>query len=179
MGWRCRCREIETEIWRFLGIQGVENRLGSRLFVAEWKYFNLVEPTGMSWRVDLYGVRIPLGKPLNRGFPSMRRTVVRNPENSSCGPIGFLLHNQIHDFAVGLYAGCFLANPEELGSVDIPGGNISPCAHSFVFELHKPRLMRYGTDADGLSVTSLYTGLFVGTDCVVIGSQGCSVEIRK
>ncbi len=58
--------------------------------------------------------------------------------------------------------------PKSLASVDIPGGKIGPGAHSVVFELHAPWLMRHRADADGFSVSSLDTGLFVSTDHVVI-----------
>lgn len=140
------------------------------------EYLNLVEPTGVYWGMDLYSLRIPLGKPLNRGFASVRGTIIRNPEDSPCRPIRLLLHNQVHQLMVGLYSRCFLADPEELGSVDIPGGKIGPGAHSVVFELNTSWLMRHRTGADGLSVTGLDAGLFVGADHVVIWPQRESVE---
>ncbi len=59
-------------------------------------YFDLVQPTGVYWGMDLDRVRIPIEKPLNRGFPSMRGAVIRDPKDSACRPIGFLLHHQVH-----------------------------------------------------------------------------------
>ena len=83
---------------------------------------------------------------------------------------------EVHQLVVGFYSRCCLADSEELGSVNIPSGKIGQGTFSFIFELHTPWLMRHGTDTDGLPVTGLDTGLFVGTDHVVIRSQGNSVE---
>ena len=118
----------------------------------------------MYWGVDLYSIGIPLGKPFYRGFSSMRGTIIRNPEDTPCRPIRLLLHDQVHQLVVQCYSRCSLAYSQELGSVDVPSGNVGPGAHSVIFKLHQPCLMRPGTDTDGLSVTGLDTGLFVGTD---------------
>ena len=106
------------------------------------EYLNLVEPTGVYRSVDLYGVGIPLGKAFDRGFASMRGTVIRNPEDSPCRAIGLLSHDQVHQPVVGFYSRCLLADSEELGPVDIPSGKIGQGALSFVFKLHTPWLMR-------------------------------------
>lgn len=157
------------EVWEVIWRQDLALQHGE-------EYLNLVEPTGVYWGMDLYGVRIPLGKALDRGFTSMRGTIVRNPEDSPSRPIRLLLHDQVHQLVVGFYSRCFLTDSEELGSVDIPGGKIGPGAHSVVFELHTPWLMRHRTYADGFSVSSLDTGFFVSTDHVVIWPQGNSFE---
>ena len=60
--------------------------------------------------------------------------------------------------------------------MDVPSGDISPGAHSVIFKLQQPWLMRHRTVTDGLSVTVLDAGLFVDADHVVIGSQRESVE---
>ncbi len=106
----------------------------------------------------------------------MRGTVISNPEDSIGRPIGFLSHDQIHQFVVSFYAGSSLADPKELGSVNIPSGNIGQGPFSFVFELHASGVMRHGASGDSLSVASLDTGLFVGADHVVIWSQGNTIE---
>lgn len=106
----------------------------------------------------------------------MGGAIISNPEDSMCRPIRFLLHDQVHQFVVGFYAGSSLADPEELGSVNVPSGNIGQGPLSFVFELHASWVMRDGAGADGLSVASLNTGLFVGTDHVVIWPQRNTIE---
>jgi hypothetical protein len=106
----------------------------------------------------------------------MRGTIVRNPEDTPCRPIRLLLHDQVHQLVVRCHSRCSLAYSQELGSVDVPSGNVGPGAHSVIFKFHQPCLMRPGTDTDGLSVTGLYTGLFVGTDHVAIWFQWDSVE---
>ncbi len=106
----------------------------------------------------------------------MRGTVISNPKDSPCRPIRLLLHYQVHQLVVGFYSRCFLADSEELGSVDIPSGEICQRTFSFIFELHSPWLMRHGTCTDGLPVTGLDTSLFVGTDHVFIRPQGNSLE---
>ena len=106
----------------------------------------------------------------------MRRTIIRNPEDAPSRAIRLLLHNQIHKLVVGCYSRCLLADSEEFSPVDIPSGEIGQGAFSLVFKLHKPWLMRQGTDTDEFSVSGLNTGLFIGTDHVFIGPQGGSLE---
>ena len=77
---------------------------------------------------------------------------------------------------VSFYAGSSFADPEELGSVDIPSCDIGQGSHSFVFELYASWVMRHGASGDSLSVASLDTGLFVGADHVVIWPQRDSIE---
>ena len=157
------------EIWKVVWCQdlALQNRE---------KYLNLVEPAGVYWGMDLYSVRIPLGKPLYGGFPSMGGAIIRNPEDTSCRPIRLLVHNQVHQPMEGLYSRCFLTDSEELGSVYIPSGKMGPCTHSLIFKLHESWLMRHGTDTDDVSVTGLDAGFFVGADHVVIWSQRDSIE---
>lgn len=140
------------------------------------KDLNLVKPTGMYRRMNLYCVGVPLRKAFHRGFSPVRRTIIRNPEHSTRRAVGLLLHDQVHQLAVGLYSRFLLADSEELGSMDIPSGEIGQGPLPLVFKLHKPWLMRHGTGADELSVSGLDTGLLVGTDDVVIRSQRNSLE---
>src|SRR4030042_5538911 len=101
----------------------------------------------------------------------MRGAIIRDPEDSVCRAIRLLLHDQIHKLMEGLYSRCFLADSEELGSVDIPGGKIGQSTLSFVFKLDKPLPVRQRTDTDELSMSGLNAGLFITTDHVVIRSQ--------
>jgi hypothetical protein len=140
------------------------------------EYLYLVEPTGVHGSMDLYGVRVPLRKALYRGFPAMRGAVIRDPEDSACRAIRLLLHHQIHKLVKGLYSCCFLADSEELGSVDIPGSKIGQSTLSFVFKLNKPLPARQRTDTDELSMSGLNAGLFIRADHVVMRSQGGSFE---
>lgn len=140
------------------------------------EYLDLVEPTGVYRSVDLYGIRVPVSKPLHRTFAAMGGTIISNPEDSMCRPIRFLSHDQIDQLVVSFYTGRSLADPEELGSVDIPSGNIGQGPFSFVFELHASWVMQHGASGDSLSVASLDTGLFVGADHVVIWPQRNTIE---
>lgn len=106
----------------------------------------------------------------------MRGTVIRNPEDTSRRAIRLLLHNQVHQAMEGLYSRSFVTNSEELCSVYIPSGKISPCPHSVIFKLHESWQTRHGTDTDDLSVAGLDAGFFVGADHVVIRPQGDSIE---
>ena len=126
--------------------------------------------------MDLYSVGIPLGKPFYRGFPSMRGTIICNPEDAACRPIGLLLHNQVHQRVEGVYPCCILADSEELGSVDVPGANIGQGALSVIFELHSSWLGWHGTCINGFSVTGLDACLFVGADHVIVWFQRDSLK---
>ncbi len=106
----------------------------------------------------------------------MRGAVIRDPEDSACRAIGLLLHDRIYKVVKGLYSCCFLADSEELGSVDIPRGKIGQSTLSFVFKLYKPLPVRQRTDTDELSMSGLNAGLFITTDHVVIRSQRGSFE---
>lgn len=126
--------------------------------------------------MDLNGVGIPLGKSSDRGFSSMRGTIIGNPEDSSCRAVGLLIHDEIHQLVVCLDSCLCVADPKELGSVDIPSGKVGQCAHSFVFEFHAPWLMRQRSHTDELSVSGLNAGLFIRADHVVIRPQGAPFE---
>ena len=106
----------------------------------------------------------------------MRGTIVGNPEDSSCGTIRLLLPDQIHKLVVGFDPSFLFADPEELGPVDIPRGKVGQCAHSLVFKLHAPWLMRLRSRADQHPASGLNTSLFVSADYVVIGSQENSLK---
>lgn len=126
--------------------------------------------------MDLYGIGIPLGEPLDRGFPLMRGTIIGNPEDSPRRAIRLLSHDHIHELAVGFYSRGLLADSEELGLVHIPRGKIGQYTLSFVFKLHTPRLERQRPNTDELPVSGLNTGLFVSADHVFVGPQRVPFE---
>jgi hypothetical protein len=106
----------------------------------------------------------------------MRRSIIRDPEDTLCRAIGLLLHNQVHQPVEGLDTRFVAANSEELGSVNIPGANVGQGAISFIFELHSSWQTRHGTGADELPVTGLNAGLFVGAYHIIVRPQRYSME---
>lgn len=162
---RFKAFEVREVIWsEDLALQNREEDL------------NLVEPTGVNRGMDLYGVGVPLGQPSDGGFPLMRGPIVGNPEDSWRRAIGLLLHDQIYKLVVGFYSRFRLADPEELGPVNIPSGKICQRAFSLIFKLHTPWLMGPRTDTDDPSMSGLDTGLFVRTDHVIIWPERNSVK---
>jgi len=109
----------------------------------------------------------------------MRRAIIRYPKDSARRAVRLLPHYQIHELSVGFYSGLLLADTKEPGSVDIPSGKICQGAFSLVFKLDTPWSIRLRACVDELSVSGLNTGLFVGTDDVVIRSQRNTLENSK
>src|SRR5205823_1663267 len=102
---------------------------------------------------------------------SMRRTVVHDPENSSCPPVRVLFHDLIDEAIKGCNSGFRFAATEKFDLVDIPGGQIGPGSQTavFVFDLH--RLIWLWGQRFCFSAPRLHAGLLVGRQDELIWAE--------
>ena len=87
---------------------------------------DLIEPTGMDGPLNEHQVGVFVLESLDCPGTSMRRTVVDDPENTSCPAIGMLFHDLIDEAVKGRDSGFGFAATEEFGPVDIQGSQIGP-----------------------------------------------------
>jgi hypothetical protein len=87
-------------------------------------YYDLIEPSCVYVSMNLDDVGIPILKPVYRGLATMRRTIVRDPEDPSGRSVRFLSHDRVHQLVVGFDFGFSLAYSEQLAPVNVSGGKI-------------------------------------------------------
>src|SRR5215510_6197826 len=68
--------------------------------------FNLIEPTGVDWRMDHNETGIHLLQALYRGCSAMRRAMVDEPEQPCAGTVRFLCQHLVDQSAKGFHPGC-------------------------------------------------------------------------
>jgi len=129
-------------------------------------------------------VFIPLHKPINGGLASVRRAVVRDPEDAPRRSIGFLFHHQIDQPAERRDAGFRLAESENLRPPDVPRSQVCYCAAAFVFVFHAARIPGNRRRYRNHVLTRLNAGFLVGAYHIVVGTEGftfpCSViEVKN
>jgi hypothetical protein len=129
---------------------------------------DLVEPTGVDGGVDEYGVG-PLGaQPVNGLVATMGGAIVHNPEDATSGLVGFLAHD-FTDQAIGR------GNPvldcttsKESGTMNIPGGQVSPRTLTKILVLHAHRAVGGGGQSGVFPAPGLNAGFFIeGKDEVI------------
>ena len=133
--------------------------------------FDLIEPTGVNWSVDLDRIGIPLCKPFDGRFASVGRTVVGNPEDPGRGTIGFLLHDEVDQTMEGLDPGTAFAQSKEFRSSNIPRGHVRYGPTAFIFKLNASRSARTRWQARVNPLSGLNAGFFIRADHVVLRPQ--------
>ncbi len=135
---------------------------------------DLVEPTGMDRAVHGHEGRIGRLEPADAGGTAMRGAVVQDPEDA----VGVVVRGLGHDLGDEALerrdAGRGLAAAEELGAMDVPGGQVGPGAPAVIFVFHphgRPRLRGAGRMA---AHPGLDAGLLVGAEHEVLRVQGFS-----
>src|SRR5215468_576108 len=109
---------------------------------------------------------------------------VDDREDSSCLAVGTAPHDLIHEAIKGGDAIPGFTTTEDLGAVDIQGGEISPGPQPLVFVLDSHGPTGLGVQRLMLAGTRLDAGLFVRTENELIGPEGTAppdslVEIEQ
>src|SRR5215210_639228 len=128
---------------------------------------DLVEPGGMSGKVDEHQIGPGALKALHRSLTPMRGAVVHYPEHPLGGGVGFLSHHLLDQRAEGLDAVLRLATTEKLRPVHVPGGHVGQSPASFVAVLHAHRPAFTRGLGPMAAAAGLDGGLFVGRDHVL------------
>jgi len=87
---------------------------------------DLVEPARMLGRVDEVQIRPTSLEPVDAALSAVRRAVVDDPKDATSRAIRFSAHDLVDQSIEGGDSGVAFTATEELGSVDIPGGQVSP-----------------------------------------------------
>ena len=108
----------------------------------------------------------------------MRGTVVHDPKDAACGPIGLLGHdlrdatfhrsNLVLDFGAA----------EDLGAMDVPSSQISPGALTKVLVFDSGRAVQSGRQSRLFPASGLNARLFVCRDDEVIIAQWSAFHMR-
>lgn len=137
--------------------------------------FDLVEPAGMNGSMNLNRVRIPLGKPFDRCVAAMRRSVVRYPEDTPGRAVWLLSHDQIHQAAIGVDSGGFLAQTEDFRASNVPGSHVCQGARPLIFKLQAAMPAGNGRCSGVNALAGLNAGFFIRAENKIIVSQGFSL----
>ena len=129
---------------------------------------DLVEPGGVDGQLDQGGVGPALAEPVAGGLAAVARSVVDHPEHPAGRGVGLDAHDLVDQPAEGLDAGLGFAAAEDLGPVDVPGGQVLQGPAPLVLVLD-PAWSRPGGGAEGGmgAHSGLDGGLLVGGDHVV------------
>jgi len=108
----------------------------------------------------------------DRSGPTMRGTVIDNPEHTARVSVGGPGHHLFDESVKRSDArGCF-ATAEDAGAMDIHGGDIGPRTATSVLVLDTHGTMRLWGRSGMDAASRLNAGLFVGADHEFIDSQG-------
>ena len=138
---------------------------------------DLVEPTGMDRTMHRHEGRIGGLQATDAGGAAVRGAVVHDPEDAAGVPIGRLGHDLGDESLEGRDPGRGLAAAEELGAVDIEGGQVGPGAATRVLVFDPRRPPGTGRDGGVPSEPRLDAGLLVGADHEVRGVEGCPLPL--
>ena len=132
---------------------------------------HLIEPTGVVGSVDEDGIG-PLGTEAVGGFLApMSGAVVPDPEDATCGLVGFLAHDFTDETIHRRNTILELATTEYLGAVDIPSRQIDPSALTKVLVLNSHWAVRRGRQSRLFTTASLNARLFIGRDHKIVSAQ--------
>src|SRR5215208_489535 len=138
---------------------------------------DLVEPGGMSGKVDEPQVGPRSLKAFHRSLAPMRRAVVHYPEHPLGGGVGLLSHHLIDQPTEGLNAVLRFPAPEELRPMHVPGCQVSQRPFSFVLVLHAHKPSLVGRQGQLAAMASLNGGLLVGRDDVLLGTERLTLPL--
>src|SRR5688500_2294713 len=115
----------------------------------------------------------PLGlETTDRPQTAMGRAVVDDPEHPAGRAVGLLAHDLIDQTVERRDPGLDFAAAEQLGAMDVPGGEIGPGAGPLIFVLDPDRLARPRRQRGMLAPACLDAGLLVGAQHIIAPSQG-------
>ena len=103
---------------------------------------------------------------------AMGGTIVDDAEDAASGVVGLLRHDLRNKAVERGDTGLALASPEQLGAMNIPGGQIGPGTGARVFMLDMDRPTGRGGQSGVLAPPRLDAGLFVSGDDEVTFSEG-------
>ncbi len=121
----------------------------------------------MNW----YQSRIRLREAPHRGFATVRRAVVHDPEHAPRGVVRWLAHDLIDQALKGRDTGSRFAAAEHFGAMHVQCGQVRPCAATHVLVLHAHGLACCGGQARMDAQTRLDAGLLVCGDDKFIRAQ--------
>ena len=145
---------------------------------------HLIEPTGVVRGVDEDGIG-PLGaEAVGGSLAPMSGAIVHDPEDATCGLVGFLAHHFIDEAIHRCDAILELATTEYLGAVDIPSRQIDPSALTKVLVFNSGGAVRRGRQSRLFTAAGLNARLFVGRHHPVVRAQwstfpGAMVQIKN
>ena len=116
-------------------------------------------------------------EPVRGGLAAMRAAIVDHPEDAIGRTVGFDGHDLIDQASERLDTGRRFQPPEQLGPVDIPGGQVGPGAAAGVFVLHTQGPARPGGGGWMAAQAGLEGGLLVGADHVLAGAESFAFEL--
>ena len=134
--------------------------------------FDLVEPAGVDRGMHQQEVGVALAEPPDRGQSAMRGAVVDDPEDAPSVAVGRLLHDLVDEALERGDAGLGFAAAEQLGTMDIAGGEVGLGGEGFVFVLDVGGLAGFGGRCGMPALTRLDGGFLVGRDDAIGLVQG-------
>ena len=132
---------------------------------------DLVEPARMDRGVNQDEVGPAAAEALGGFGATVRGAVVDDPEDAARPPVRLLCHDLCDQPLEGSNTGLGFATAEDLGAVDIPGGEVSPRAGALILVLDEHRAMRLGRKGEVDPEASLDAGFFVGRKHVIVRPQ--------
>lgn len=133
---------------------------------------DLIEPAGMGWGMNEYGIGPLLPEALDGSLPAMNGSVIDDPENSFRGAIGLLPHDFPDEAVEGDDRGLRFATTKNFRAVNIPGGKVVHRAFTRVLMLdaHRPSWSRRRRGV--CAKPALDTGFLIGTNDELVFREG-------
>jgi hypothetical protein len=126
--------------------------------------FDLVEPAGVNRGVDEYQVRPTGAQAVACGLATVDGGVVDDPEDAASGTVRLLRHKLGNQAIESRAARLALTAAEQLGPLDIPGGEIGPGTDASIFVFDIDRSAGSGRQSRVLASPRLNARLFIGGD---------------
>ena len=146
--------------------------------------FDLIEPTAVNGSVNQLQAGIALLEALYTGHSSMGGTIVNNPEHAARLGIRGLVHHSVDQAIKRHNAALRLAVAEELGPMDIQGGQVRQRSAPLVLMFNLHRLAGLGRLSRMDASAGLDAGLFIGRNDELVFLEGLAlpdalVEIQQ
>jgi hypothetical protein len=133
--------------------------------------FDLVEPTGVDRSVDQDDGGPSCAQAFTGLLTAMGGAIVGDPEDAPSGAVRLLGHGLFDETIERLDAGGLLAATEDLGAMDVPGGEVGPGAAALVFVLNASAAAGSSREPRVLADAGLDTGFLVGREHEVTAAQ--------
>lgn len=133
--------------------------------------FNLVKPAGMDGQMNSNSVCPTLRETINKGLPSMRRSIVDNPENPFGCSVRGLRHHLVRQSVKRFNPTLLFTPSKDFCPVNIPGGKIRPGPTTDILMFYSHRLSRTWRRSGMFANSGLDARFFIRTDDIVIWPQ--------